>query len=104
VSARRSEVPVACSLSAGRLSERRAAWARLDERALREARPTDTGFLLVYTADTEVERELRELSLLEAECCAFAEWNVTPHGGELVLDVRAEGAGIPGVRSIFAVD
>jgi hypothetical protein len=104
VSAKRSEVPVACSLSAGRLSERRAAWARLDASALRDYLATDTGVRLVYTADTEVERELRELSLLEAECCAFAEWKVTRHGGELVLDVRAEGAGIPAVRSIFAVD
>lgn len=77
---------------------------RLGERALRKTRPTGTGVRLVYTADAEVERELRELGRVEAECCAFAEWNVERHGAELILDVRAEGAGIAAVRSIFDVD
>lgn len=99
----RSELPVACSLPQPDLVDRRAAWARLGARALRESRPTAGGVRLTYAALLGVEQELRELTRLEADCCAFAEWTVGAYEDEVILDVTAEGLGAAAVHAMFEV-
>lgn len=95
------ELPIACSLQPAELSDRRAVWERLCERALRERRPAASGMQLVFAAREGVEEELRELARLEARCCSFAEWRVRRCGEEVVLDVRASGDGVAAVRSML---
>jgi len=99
----RSKLPVACSLPQPDVVDRRAAWARLGERALRESRPAAAGVRLTYAALPGVERELRELTRLEADCCAFAEWRVERNENEVILEVEAEGAGSDAVQAMFGV-
>ncbi len=89
-----------CSLSAGDYAERRAAWERLNARALREQRKTDAGMELRFAP--EAEADLRELARLEAECCSFADWNVKPDDAEVRLEVTAPPESVPAVHALFA--
>ncbi len=97
----RSDAPIACSLEPGELSDRRAAWLGLAERALRGRHTTATGMQLVFAAGKGVEGELRELARLEARCCSFADWKVERSDDEVVLEVSAAGDGIAAVRASF---
>ncbi len=98
-----SELAVACSLQPAELGERRAVWERLAERALRETRCTTGGVQLVFAGSEETQRELEELTRLEAECCAYAEWRVTRRAGDILLDVTSAGDGVAAVRALFGV-
>ena len=90
-----------CTLQSTQLQNRRAAWKRLAERALRERRPTASGMQLVFAAHEGVEPELRGLARLEAQCCSFADWNVQRSGEDLLLDVTAPSDGVAAVRALF---
>jgi hypothetical protein len=94
-------LPMACTLSPVGLAERRSRWERLGERSLREREEIAGGVRLTYAAAEGVEGELRELARLEAECCAFASWQVSVGEGEVVLEVTADGEGAEAVRAIF---
>ncbi len=99
------EVPrIACSLKAPERSDRRAVWGVLCTRALREQRPIFSGMQLVFAAHEGVENELHELSRLEAQCCAFAEWKVSRRDETVVLDVTAPGEAVDAVRAMFDRD
>ena len=98
-----NEETVACTLGPGELSDRRAVWQRLAERALRELRSMPHGVRLVFAASQEVEGQLRELVRLEADCCSFADWRVRRSGDELIVDVTAAGDGVTAVQALFSV-
>ena len=89
-------VPLACSLDASDASRRRERWLALAERALIGAERTPAGARHTYRAERSVERELRELIELEAECCPFLEFELSSSDGALLLDIRgpAEAAEI----------
>jgi hypothetical protein len=101
MTADRPEPRIACSLQPTELAERRAAWERLLERALRERRPTPDGMRLVFAAEEGVERQLHGLSRLEAQCCSFADWNVRRRGEDVVLDVTAPTEAVAAVHALF---
>ncbi len=48
-----------------------------------------------------VERELRALVAVEADCCAWAQWEVTAGDVELVLRVRTAGQGVAILHGMF---
>ena len=95
------ERPASCSLSQSDLRDRRAAWARLGRRALKTSRRTADGARLSYATQPGVEDELRDLARLEARCCSFARWRVSREGDRVVLEVRAEGAGVATVHALL---
>ena len=97
------EPAIACTLRPTELGDRRAAWERLSERALRERQPIPLGVRLVFAGNDEVERELRHLARLEADCCSFADWKVTRRGEGIVLDVTAPGEAVTALRALFDV-
>jgi hypothetical protein len=93
---------VACTLNDGQISERRKRWHDLSARALIGRVQTEHGIQLVFRTGPDVEEELRELALLERDCCAFAEWKVTTADGRAVLDVSGAGdEAIEAVRGMF---
>ncbi len=92
---------IACSLTAAGLSDRQGAWQRLTARALCERQMTARGVRLVFAPEPGVQSELRELALLEQECCAFADWRVEDHGDRLVLEVSAEADGVGALHAMF---
>jgi hypothetical protein len=97
-----TDPPVACSLRPAALADRRAAWGRLDDRALRERADAPGGVRAVYAALDGVEEELAGLVRLEADCCAFADWALSREGDSLVLEVTSSGTGAEAVRAMFA--
>lgn len=101
MTADQAEPQIACSLEPAELSDRRAAWERLAERALRERRSIPSGMQQVFIADEGVERQLRELSRLESQCCSFADWTIESRNDEVVLDVTAPTEAVPAVRALF---
>jgi hypothetical protein len=97
-----SEAAVACSLSQADLKRRQQRWLLLAERAHIDTVLTGNGLRLSFRADPMNERELEELTALEQDCCAFANWFLHSRGDELVLDVSAGGAeGIAAVQAMF---
>jgi len=101
MTADQAEQRIACSLEPAELSDRRSAWERLAEHALRERRSIPSGMQLVFIADEGVEDQLRELARLEGQCCSFADWTVESRNDELVLDVTAPTEAVPAVRALF---
>jgi len=100
MSADRAEPRIACSLQPTELSDRRAVWQRLAERALRKQRPSRDGVQLVFHAEEGIERQLRDLTRLEAQCCSFADWKIQRRGEDVVLDVTARGEAVAAVRAL----
>jgi hypothetical protein len=81
------ELPLACSLDAGALAERRGRWEAVSSRALADRSRVDGGVRLRYRAEPGIADELRELVRLEGECCAFLSFSLHEEGGFVVLDV-----------------
>ena len=98
------DLPVACSLDAAALEERRQRWVALAKRALIDQHATGSGVRQRYRPEPDVERELRELVALERDCCGFAAWDLRPSGGMLELDVSASGDGAGALQEMFGVD
>ena len=103
MSADHTRAPIACSLDNAQLTDRRAVWEQLSQRALKSRRSSPSGVQLVYAAQDGVEDQLRELAELEAQCCSFADWSVRRRDDAVVLDVTAHGDGIAAVRGLFDV-
>ncbi|MBA2794469.1 MAG: hypothetical protein H0U32_10845 [Thermoleophilaceae bacterium] len=96
------QLPLACSLSAGELADRRGVWQRLAAEWLHSRRQTSTGVELSYRADDGVEAKLRDLAALEADCCSFADWAVSRSGDRVMLEVTAPPDAVPAVHALFA--
>jgi len=91
---------VACSLTATGMSERRRRWHALADRAFVGRETTERGIRLEFRP--EAETELRELALLECDCCRFADWKVSPVDGYAVLDVTGNSEeSIAAVQNMF---
>ena len=87
-----SDVPIACSLTAPQLRERRERWHELGSRAGIRVDRTGHGLSVVFQNLPRVSDELTELARLERECCKFADWTVRDSGAHVVLDVTAHNA------------
>ena len=97
-----SEAAIACSLSQGDLAKRQQRWLLLGEHAHLGTVLTDKGLRLSFQDEPATQRELKELTALERECCSFADWSLHSHGDTLVLDVTANSAeGIAAVQAMF---
>ena len=93
---------VACTLTTDGMSERRRRWHDLAARAFVSRLETEHGLRLVFRSDAGVEKELRELAVLERDCCRFAEWNVTSEEKHAVLDVTGSGdEAVASVQEMF---
>jgi hypothetical protein len=63
---------IACGLNGTERAQRAERWHALGGY---DVEHLDNGIRLVFPND--VEHELHELAVLERECCAFADWNVS---------------------------
>ena len=95
-------VPVACTLTRAGLAEQGARWQRLAARALTGRADTPDGVRLVFQPGPGVEADLRELVATEQVCCPWAEWTVATGNQQVVLSVRATGAGPDALHHMFA--
>jgi hypothetical protein len=99
----RPEAAVACLLTQADLGQRQERWLHLGECAFIGSVITDNGLRLIFRAAPGIETELKELTALERDCCAFATWSLHDHGDELALGVSADSIdGIAAVQAMFA--
>jgi hypothetical protein len=102
MSSESESLPVACTLASESMAERRRVWRALADHALIEQLKTEDGVSLIYSARPGVEDTLRELVALEADCCAFARWQVEPRGPRLILEVTAPDDAVASLQAMFA--
>ena len=95
--------PVACSLTAAELGDRRQVWQRLADTALQSQKATAHGVELVYRLEEGVEGRLRELAALEAECCSFAQWTVHRRAQDVLLTVTTAPESVAAVHELFGL-
>jgi hypothetical protein len=91
-----ADAPVACSLERDALTDRSMRWEGLCARAGIEVATTEQGLRLVFERAAGVGEELRELTELERECCAFADWTARarrPRGRRTERGGNRRGAG-----------
>ena len=88
-----TELPIACSLSAGDLNDRLAEIADLGRDALLEAELAGLRAELRFASAPGIAQRLARIVAAESECCAFLTMTVRDEGGALVLTVAVpEGA------------
>jgi hypothetical protein len=92
------ELPIACSLDATQLAERKERWRALGEHALISTERTDEVVRQRYRGGAAIEAELLDLVALEAECCPFLDLRVERVDAEIWLDV----SGPPGSEEVVA--
>jgi len=92
---------IACSLSSTALDARRERWHRLLAGSGLGRDETPDGLRLRFRPDPDAAAELTALAAAERECCAWADWSVERGDGELVLVVRAAGAGVTALHAMF---
>jgi hypothetical protein len=88
-----TELPIACSLSAGDLNDRLAEIADLGRDALLEAELAGLRAELRFARAPGMPQRLERIVAAESECCAFLTMTVRDEGDALVLGIVApEGA------------
>ena len=94
-------VPVACALTRAGQAAQRIRWQRLAARALTERANTADGVRLAFRPGPGVAADLRELVAIEQDCCPWAQWTVEAGKQQVVLGVRATGAGAEALHHMF---
>jgi hypothetical protein len=92
--------PVACTLTAADLAAQARRWEQLIARALTGRTETADGLRLSFRP--WAEDELRALTAVETECCAWATWTVGRTAEEIVVDVHATAEGVTTLHTMFA--
>lgn len=85
------DLPIACSLAPGQLSERLAEMTQLGADALLEVRQSGVRAELVFAVGGEVHQRLEAIVTAEAQCCPFLTMRVTEGDGVVTLAVAAPG-------------
>jgi hypothetical protein len=87
------ELPIACSLDAGGMSERLAEMSALGRFSLIDAEPGVRHAVLRFRPGDETTERLTAIVAAEGECCAFLSMDVREESGALQLTIDApEGA------------
>ena len=83
---------IACSLNGAERAQRAERWHALGGY---DVERLDNGLRLVF--ENDVEPELQELAVLERECCAFADWDVS---GNTIAITAGDATAIEAVRAL----
>lgn len=83
---------IACSLNGAERAQRAERWQALGGYNVEQL---DNGIRLVFPHD--VEHELNELAVLERECCAFADWDVS---GNTIAITADNAMAVDAVRAL----
>jgi hypothetical protein len=64
--------------------------------------PTDVGLRVRLRGTPEIEARTRELVAAESKCCAFLDFELGRHDGDLVLDISGPEAARAVIETFFA--
>ena len=98
-------VPVACSLDAEGVAERRAEALELLRAGLAERTVEEDGSLaLVFRGEAALRADVRDLVRREKECCPFFEFDLVEHGEELTVVARAPAEAQELLERLFSLN
>lgn len=82
-------LPIACSLTAPELQERRTTVLQKVRRAVKEVRELEDDYAYVFPSASEWLSEVAGLIDLERQCCSFLRFRLTveENGGSLLLEM-----------------
>jgi hypothetical protein len=98
-------VPLACTLSAEQLPQRRQVIQALFKRLI-ETRELDQGFEFIFPGEEQMISELAEFIRFERNCCRFLafELRFEPNQGPLHLRILGVPEAKPIIRAMFLVE
>ena len=97
-----TDLPIACTLTAGGMTARLALIDALAADGLLARTATDTGMRVRLRDTPEIERRTRELVAAESQCCAFLDFTLARDDGALVLDITGPEDARPVIDRFFA--
>ena len=92
--------PIACSLTAAQLEDRRDAWEHVVQHWGVDRRRQPDRIRLRFAPAPGVLASLRRLVELEAECCPWMTFDLV-EDDPVVLDITAEGEGLAAAAIMF---
>lgn len=83
------DLPIACTLTAPELHERRSTVLQKIRRAVLEVTELEDGYAYTFPSDSEWLNEVTGLIDLERQCCRFLRFRITvnENGGPLLLEM-----------------
>jgi hypothetical protein len=96
-----SDLPIACTLTPGDMTERLALIDALSDDALLDRAKTEDGVRVRLRDTPDVERRTRELVAAESACCAFLDFDLRREDGALVLDITGPADARPVIDMFF---
>ena len=93
--------PIACTLSAAGQVDLARRWRELLAHACIARASTEHGIRLDFRNEPTVERTLRGLVVVEADCCPWATWPIGDERTSLVLHVTSTGDGVAALHAMF---
>ena len=94
------DVPIACTLDGRESVDRVTEWAGIVALAIgRET--TDTGVRIQFPSDPAVVARVADLTVREAECCAFFAFAITVEHERVWLDIAVPPDGMGVVAQLF---
>ena len=97
-----SELPIACTLTPDGTTARLALIDALAADGVIDRTPTDGGLRVRLRDMPGIERRTRELIAAESRCCAFLDFTLDRHGGELLLHISGPPDARPVIDMFFA--
>jgi len=97
-----TDEPIACTLTPGGMTARRALIDALAADGLLERTPTESGMRVRLLDRPDIEQRLRELVAAESQCCAFLDFDVRRADGDLLLDISGPEDARPVIEMFFA--
>ena len=94
------DTPIACTLEANEHDDRTSAWADVLT-AVIGREPTDTGIRLRFPAEPSLVARVADLTVREADCCAFFAFALTIEHEGVWLDIAVPPDGMPIVEQLF---
>ena len=95
------DLPIACTLSRDGLAARLALIDALAGDGLLDRTPTAAGMRVRLRDTPDIERRTRELVAAESACCAFLDFDLGRHHGDLVLDISGPDEARPVIELFF---
>jgi hypothetical protein len=96
--------PIACTLTPGGMTARRALIDALVADGLLGRSPTESGLRVRLLDRPDIEQRARELVAAEASCCPFLDFELRHENGELLLDISGPDDARPVIEQFFVSD
>jgi hypothetical protein len=95
------DLPIACTLSAAELEERKSTILNSVRSAVLGRTPVPQGYRYEFSNCGATSQEIRRLVELERQCCQFLSFNVTENENTIRLDVIGQPAALAVIEDLF---